>query len=292
MPRIETPFKRVAVDIVGPLSPPTEEKHRYLLTLVDVATRYPEAVPLRNIDSVTVSEALFTIFARLGFPDEILTDRGTQFTSQMMQEFQRLLSIKGVHTSPYHAQSNGMVERFHGTLKPMLKKVMQQQPKLWHRFVPALLFACRESQNESTGFSPFELLMGRQPRGPMDLLARTWSDEDDSEEARTVCQYLVDLKTTIFDTLKIAHDRVDEARLRQKFYHDKKSRQRKFQIGDQVLVLSPTTANKLQLQWKGPFHVVEIVNADYRIDMGRSKKVYHFPTCSKHITTGRLLVSG
>ena len=94
MPLIDKPFKRVAIDLVGPIGPPSEDGHRYILTLVDFATRYPEAVPLKNIDTETVAEALVDIFSRLGVPEEILSDLGTQFVSECMKEVTRLLSIK------------------------------------------------------------------------------------------------------------------------------------------------------------------------------------------------------
>ena len=94
MPIISEPFSRVAVDLIGPISPPSERGHKYILTLIDLATRYPEAIPLRNIDSVTVAESLVEIFCRVGVPREILSDRGTQFKSDLMSEVNRLLSIK------------------------------------------------------------------------------------------------------------------------------------------------------------------------------------------------------
>ena len=84
MPLIDKPFKRVAIDLVGPIIPPSEEGHRYILTLVDFSTRSPEAVPLKNTE--TVAEALVDIFSRLGVPEEILSDLGTQFVSDCMRE--------------------------------------------------------------------------------------------------------------------------------------------------------------------------------------------------------------
>ncbi|XP_070182241.1 uncharacterized protein, partial [Littorina saxatilis] len=286
MPRIETPFKRVAIDLVDPLSPPTEEKHTHILTVIDVATRFPEAIPLKKIDSVTVAEALFSVFARMGIPDEIQSDNGSQFTSDMMREFRKLLSIKGVFSSPYHAQSNGIVERLHGTLKPMLKKVISTQPRLWHRYLPALLFAIRELPNASTGFSPFQLLFGRQPKGPIDLLANAWTGRESAQEAKTTYQYVIDLKTMIYDSCKVAHDAVDNARAIQKHHHDKRSTRRKFAVGDQVLLLLPTTANKLHMQWKGPYRVVEVFNNDYRIDMLTTQKVYHANMLKLYVERG------
>ena len=109
--RVYKPFKRVAIDLVGPIVPPSEDGHRYILTLVDFATRYPEAVPLKNIDTETVAEALVDIFSRLGVPEEILSDLGTQFVSECMKEVTRLLSIKQLTTTPYHPMCNGLTEK-------------------------------------------------------------------------------------------------------------------------------------------------------------------------------------
>ena len=102
MPLIDMPFKRVALDLIGPISPPGEEGHRYILILVDYATRCPEAVLLKNIDTETVAEALVDIFRRLGIPEEILRDLGTQFVSDCMKEVARLLIAKQLTTTPYH----------------------------------------------------------------------------------------------------------------------------------------------------------------------------------------------
>ena len=74
MPRIYVPFRGVAMDLVEPLEPRTRSKNRYILTLVDYATRYPEAVPLSSTDTETVAQALVNIFNRVGIPSEILTD--------------------------------------------------------------------------------------------------------------------------------------------------------------------------------------------------------------------------
>ena len=194
MPLIETPFERVAVDLVGPIQPVTDRKNRYILTLVDYAIRYPEAIPLPGIEAERVAEALFNMFTRLGFPSEILTDMGPQFTSAVMKEISRLLSIKMLTTTPYHPCCNGLVEKFNGTLKSMLRKICTKNPKDWERFIPALLFAYRETSQESLGFSPFELLYGRTVRGPMSILKDLWTDDVPEPEVRTTYQYALDLK--------------------------------------------------------------------------------------------------
>ena len=165
-------FRIVAVDLVVPISPPSEKKHRYILILVDYATRYPEAVPLKNIDAETVAEALLDMDSRLGIPQEVLSDLGTQFVSKCMEEVSRLLYIKRLTTTRYHPICNGLIERFNGTLKKMLRRLCNDQPRQWHRFVDPLLFAYREAPQEATGFSPFELLYGRIVRGPVHILMK------------------------------------------------------------------------------------------------------------------------
>ncbi|XP_062588592.1 uncharacterized protein LOC134250255 [Saccostrea cucullata] len=118
MPIIDEPFRRVAVDLVGPIQPMTDNGNRYILTLVDFSTRYPEGVALIGIETERVAEALVDIFCRIGVLKEmLLTDMGTQFTSELMGEVSRLLSMKQLSTTPYHPMCNGLVERFNGTLK-------------------------------------------------------------------------------------------------------------------------------------------------------------------------------
>ncbi|PIK58927.1 hypothetical protein BSL78_04144 [Apostichopus japonicus] len=135
MPLIETPFQRVAIDIVGPIQPKTDRNNRYILTIVDYATRYPEAVALPSIETTRVAEALITVFSRVGVPREVLTDQGTQFTSDLMREVGRLLSVRQLTTTPYHPACNGLVERFNGTLKLMLRRMCTERPRDWDRYI-------------------------------------------------------------------------------------------------------------------------------------------------------------
>ena len=131
----------MAIDLVGLFYPTSEQGHRFILTIVDVATRFPEAVPLKHIDTPALLKGLLSVFSRVGCPTEILSDRGTQFTSNMMKQMFELLSVDHLTTSPYHAQTTGIVERFNGTLNTMLSKMASEKPKDWHRYAPPLLFA-------------------------------------------------------------------------------------------------------------------------------------------------------
>ena len=135
LPLIDTPFKRVAVDIVGPIEPRSERNSRYILTMIDYATRYPEAVALPGIEIERVAEALVEMFSRVGIPDEMLTDCGSQFTAEVMQEVIRPLSLQQITTTPYHPICNGLIERFHMTLKQMLHRMCEEHPKDWNKYL-------------------------------------------------------------------------------------------------------------------------------------------------------------
>jgi len=86
IPLMDSPFKRVTVDLTGPIAPVTERGNRYILTTVDYVTRYPEATALKSIEAETVAEALMTMFTRVGIPEEILSDQGSQFLGGVMKE--------------------------------------------------------------------------------------------------------------------------------------------------------------------------------------------------------------
>ena len=111
MPFINMPFKRVEVDIIGPIAPLSEAGHQYILTLVDYATRYPETVPLKKITTEAVAETLLDIYSRVSIPEQVLTNEGTQLMFRCMQEVSRLFSIKGFTSTPYHPICNRLVER-------------------------------------------------------------------------------------------------------------------------------------------------------------------------------------
>jgi len=278
MPVIDVPFKRVAVDIVGPIDPPTEGGHRYILTLVDYATRYPEAIPLKKITAESVAEALVSMYSRYGIPDEILSDRGTQFMSECMKEVSRLLGIRQLATTPYHPMCNGLVEKFNGTLKTMLRRMVSEQPKQWHRYIDALLFAYRSVPQESTGFAPFELLYGRSVRSPINVLKELWTNDtnDISHDTKTTYEYVFELRNKLGETLQIAQEELQKSQKKYKHYYDRKAKPRTFKAGDSVLVLLPSNNNKLLMQWKGPYTIDSVVGLnDYKVRVSGKMKTFH-----------------
>ena len=120
LPIIDVPLKWIAMDIVEPLDP-SESGCHFILVICDYATRYPETVALKSIEAEVIAEELMKLFSRVGVPEEILTDQGSNFTSQLPKEVYRMLKVQLVWTNPYPPQTDGLCERFNQTLVVMLK---------------------------------------------------------------------------------------------------------------------------------------------------------------------------
>ena len=264
------------MDFVGPL-PRSSSGKRYILVICDYATRYPEAIALRTIDTPMVAEELVKFFARMGVPEEILTDQGTNFTSQLLHEVYQLLHIKPIRTTPYHPQTDGLVERFNGTLKAMLRKTVDEEGRDWDRLLPYLLFAYREVPQASTGFSPFELFYGRHVRGPLDVLKESWEASKRSTES--VVSYVLTIQERLKKLRDIVQENLKAAHATQKAWYDRHSRDRAFNPGDKVLVLLPTSTNRLLASWRGPYPVVRRVSpVNYEVEMAdrrKKKGIFH-----------------
>lgn len=134
------------------------------------STRYPEAFPLKSIKAKSIVKHLLQIFTQFGTPKEIQSDRGTKFTCTMLTTIIKELGVEQNLSSAYHPESQGSLERCHQTLKPMLRKCCFETTADWDIGLPFMVFAIRESYQESLGYSPFELLYGRQVRGPLKVL--------------------------------------------------------------------------------------------------------------------------
>ena len=135
LPVIDVPFRRMAMDIFGPLRR-TKAGNKYVLVIMDYATKWPEAFPLKTADSEAVARALIEVFARLGIPEEILTDNGSNFTSKMIEKFYAMTGVKHIKTSAYHPETDGMVERFNATMKKTLKKMVDKSADDWDMCLP------------------------------------------------------------------------------------------------------------------------------------------------------------
>ena len=130
----------------------------------------------------------------------------------------------------------------------MLKRLCQDQQKQWARLITPVLFAYREVPQESTGFSPFQLLYGRSVRGPGTILKELWTKEVNIPEVKTTYEYVTELHERLEDSLKLAQEELQKSQKRYKKHYDKNAKPRYLEVGDQVLILLRTDSNKLLMQ--------------------------------------------
>uniref|UniRef100_A0A671UEB7 Gypsy retrotransposon integrase-like protein 1 n=1 Tax=Sparus aurata TaxID=8175 RepID=A0A671UEB7_SPAAU len=262
IPVVTQPFERVIVDCVGPL-PRTKAGNKFLLTIMCSATRFPEAVPLRKITTKTVVKALLKFFSMFGLPKIVQTDQGSNFMSRIFAQVLKQLDITHYYSSAYHPESQGAIERFHQTLKSMLRTYCIESNKDWDEGVHLLLFAAREVVQESLGFSPAELVFAHTVRGPLKLLQEKWLGGD---EQKNLCDYVSDFRSRLHHACELAKENMSVAQTKMKTWFDVGAKSRSFNPGDKVLMLSPIHGSTLQASYSGPYLVREKVNdRDYII---------------------------
>lgn len=138
-------------NVVGPF-PTSKNGYKYLLTFIDKFTRYAEAVPLKTLMAEETAQTFVReIVLRHGAPKRLLTDRGTNFTSDLFKATGKLLGIKKVQTTAFHPQCYGMIERIHRTLVDNVSCFVRRDGRDWDVWIPFALMAYRSSTHTSMG---------------------------------------------------------------------------------------------------------------------------------------------
>ena len=265
MPVHKVPFENVAVDIVGLC--PRSHSFKYILMYICLASRYPEAIPLKQATAQECAEALLEIFSRNGVPITLLSDQGAQVMGILMKKLCERLGIKWIRTTPYHPQSNGAVERMHGTLVPMLRKLVSKDLP-WDEQLKFALYAIRATPNRSTGYVPFQIIHGKILRSPLDVL-----EEIDPVQCRNMkaVEWLEELNRRVNKIREEVGRYVGKAQSERKERHDKKAVVRKFEVGNKVLTRVPGLRSKLEGSWEGPFVMLDIPS-EFHVVLGTPGK--------------------
>ena len=175
--QIEIPtgrFIHINMDIVGPLPVSKNSGNRYLLTCIDRFSRWAEAWPIQDISAETVAKKFVNEWvSRYGVPEKVTTDRGSQFQSELYRNFAKLLGVELISTSAYNPRANGMVERFHRTMKTAIKASAAD----WEEVLPLIMLGLRTIVREDLKASSAELLYGEKLRIPADLLSNREIDD-------------------------------------------------------------------------------------------------------------------
>uniref|UniRef100_A0A8C5CMY1 Gypsy retrotransposon integrase-like protein 1 n=1 Tax=Gadus morhua TaxID=8049 RepID=A0A8C5CMY1_GADMO len=251
IPAVGQPFEHLIIDCVGPL-PRSKSGAVYLLTVMCQTTRYPAAYPLRTITARSVVRALTQFIAIFGIPKVIQTDRGSNFTSHLFSQVLKQLGVKHNKASAYHAQSQGALERFHQSLKSLLRTYCVKLDGDWEEGLPWLLLAAREVSQESTGFSPNDLVFGHNVRGPLDLLCEQWKDAAPPEN---VLDYVNGFRHRLYAAGVLAKKNLGTAQSKMKTLYDRRAEKRVFSEGDRVLALLPIITSPFQAKYGGPYEI-------------------------------------
>ena len=183
LPTPKSRFGHVQIDLVGPL--PECQGFKYLMTVVDRFTRWPEAVPIKEMDTDTVAKAYIANWvSRMGVPADMTSDRGPQFVSRLWQAMSEYLGTQLHPTTAYHPQANGLVERFHRTLKSSITARVEAAGKDWLNQLPWILLGLRITPKEDLdGVSPAEMVYGQPLTIPGDVI-QTGPQEQVSQHLR------------------------------------------------------------------------------------------------------------
>jgi transposase InsO family protein len=249
------PWQTIAIDYMGPYEE-TPSGNQFLLVVTDIFSKWVEAFPIRRATAKATVRALENeVFCRWGYPSAIISDNGTQFTSEEFRRACRRWKTRHWPTAIYHPQANP-AERRNQELKKLMRILTQEPtPKPWDETIPKGLFNLRKRRNAATGQSPSELLLGFEITRP-----GQW---DMNNQA---------VQTTAEERQQLAEENL--ARYRRRY--DERNRQPPtYEIGDQVLVRRHTPPG-LRSRWIGPLSITGITGENcYKIDRGTSETVEH-----------------
>ena len=255
-PDVSAPFQRVHMDIVGPLGTSTNG-YKYILTVIDVMTRFLITAPLRTKEAGEVAEAFFIrVVCAHGVPKTVVTDQGREFVNQILSGVAEKLQMSHLTTTPYHPSANGVIERPNGTIVNILRTMVMENREIWEDMLPVATHAYNTAYHRTIKDSPFYLLYLRDPQMPYTMLekeSQPWYNLDDYKSKMAVIAKQVYKRCEAF---------LEEGRLEMERYH-KNAKIKKAKIGDRVFVQHRARQGeprKLQPLYDGPFRVVDLVS--------------------------------
>jgi hypothetical protein len=200
----------------------------------------------------------------------MVSDNGSAFVSQIVEAILEQHQIKHCLISPYHPQSNGLVERFNRTLCTSLAKYVQIMENDWDQYIPSVLFAYRTMKHSTTKFEPFMLMYGRQALTPLDLLLEPTelAEIEEAEFEKQVLRRTFDLIDKLEPSLQAAKRYIERSQQLQEERQPAASTAQQFQVGDLVLKFkhAKEKGSKFQPKWTGPYTVYQVYgNGAYKL---------------------------
>ena len=255
---ITYPFELIHLDFLSIGGKKDGDKDINVLVVTDHFTRYASAFVTPNQSAATVANVLVDkYFSFFGWPQQILTDQGGCFESNIFKELLHLCHVKRLRTSPYRPSTNGSCERFNLTLIRMLGTLPIDAKKRWQDWVPTLAHAYNCTVSSVTGYSPYYLLFGRLPRLPLDI------EYDVTISRKKVLEkkypkYVKDMEERLHHAYNRAQEYIERESSRQKEYYDKNYKCSELKAGDLVLVRVKAfgTDHKIADKWEDDIYRV------------------------------------
>ncbi|GFW33417.1 transposon Tf2-11 polyprotein [Trichonephila clavipes] len=258
IPPAIAPFHRIGIDLLGRF-PKSAHGNKWIIVCTDYSTRYAitKALPTAEVDEIA-KFLLEEIVLRHGAPRVIITDRGAVFRSRLVSSLVDLCNIDHRFTTAYHPQTNGLTERFNKTLADMLSMYVDVEQKNWDEILPFVTFAYNTAKQETTGFTPFYLLHGREAEATLDtMLPFCPNDFDDNNITKIAARAEESRQLTRVHTLRAQ----DKDRRR----YDSKHQMVSYAPGDLVWVYTPVRkvglSEKLLRRYFGPYQVLRRLSA-------------------------------
>lgn len=247
------PLQLVCMDFLS--IEPDRSNTKDILVITDHFTKYAVAIPTSNQKARTVAKCLWDNFiVHYGIPEKLHSDQGPDFESRLIRELCEVTGIQKIRTTPYHPRGNP-VERFNRTLLNMLGTLENENKSHWKDFVKPLVHAYNCTKNEVTGFAPYELMFGRQPRLPVDL---AFGLPVRKKQHQSHSQYVQNLKSHLEESYRLATKTATKVAEKNKTRFDKHVTPSVLDIGDRVLVRNVRIRGKHKLadKWESTVHVV------------------------------------
>ena len=260
------PFQIINADIMGPF-PISKHHNKSILIIVDHFTKWVQLFALKNTNAINVAKCLLKFISANGIPDQILTDQGSNFQSQVLSELYDLLDIHRSRTTAYHPQCDGLAERYVRTFKTAIACFVNENHRNWDEHLDLLAFAFNTATQETTGFSPFFLNHGREPKIPLDLFH---TNVNNQLELSNDC-YAEHIQQILKKAFEVVTNNIDRKMDQAKIRHDRNIRASEFKTGELVWLKvesnKPGLAQGLTQKWVGPYTVLERHenNVDYVI---------------------------
>ncbi|XP_036947992.1 uncharacterized protein LOC119016325 [Acanthopagrus latus] len=227
-----------------------------VLVVTDHYTRYAQAFATKDQKAITVARVLWEkYFVHYGLPARIHSDQGRDFESRLIKELLSMLGVRKSRTSPYHPQGDAQPERFNRTLLAMLGTLDTVKKQCWSQHITYLVHAYNCTRNDSTGYSPYQLMFGREARLPIDIC---FGISPNGESESSYQQYITRMRKELQKAYQLASDAATKSHLKNKARYDNRVRDLPLEKGDRILIqnVGLKGKHKLQDRWKSTPYVV------------------------------------